>query len=70
MSLEIDAIYENGVLKLDGPLPLDEKQRVHVTIQVKPSRVKQSYGLIGWKGAAKEIDRVALDPEFGIEESP
>ena len=34
MSLEVEATYENGVLKLDKPLPLDEYERV--TVVVKP----------------------------------
>jgi predicted DNA-binding antitoxin AbrB/MazE fold protein len=29
----IDAIYENGMLKLPAPLPLPEKSHVTVTIQ-------------------------------------
>ena len=33
MSLETQAIYENGSLKLDHPLPLDEQQRVRVVVQ-------------------------------------
>ena len=32
----IDAIYENGVLKLPAPLALPEKAHVTVTIQTQP----------------------------------
>ena len=32
MSMEISATYENGVLKLDNPIPLAEHQRVKVTV--------------------------------------
>ena len=69
MSLEIDATYENGVLKLDKPLPLHEKQRVKVTIEEfeKPGL---TFGLIGWVGDPDVVRRIALDPEFGIQESP
>jgi len=67
--LEIEAIYENGVLKPIRPLPLEEYQFVHVTIQVKTSRIRQSAGLIRWKGPAEELERVAIDPEFGPEEN-
>jgi predicted DNA-binding antitoxin AbrB/MazE fold protein len=70
MNLEVEATYENGILKLDQPLPLTEKQRVRVSIQAKTSRVKQSYGLMGWTGDPKVIEQIALDPELGIEESP
>ncbi len=33
MTLTIEATYENGMLKLDGPLPLKERERVRVTVQ-------------------------------------
>jgi predicted DNA-binding antitoxin AbrB/MazE fold protein len=32
----VEAIYENGTLKLAGPLPLREKARVVVTVQTTP----------------------------------
>jgi predicted DNA-binding antitoxin AbrB/MazE fold protein len=68
--LEIEAVYENGVLKPAQPLSLEEHQHVHLTIQIKTSRIRQSAGLIRWKGSAEELERIAIDPEFGIEESP
>lgn len=67
---EIEAIYENGVLKPTEALPLQEHQQVRLTIHVKPSRIRQSAGLIRWQGCAEELERIAIDPEFGIEESP
>jgi predicted DNA-binding antitoxin AbrB/MazE fold protein len=67
---QVEAIYENGVLKLDQPLPLGEQQRVRITIHESVSRAKRSYGLIGWKGDPEVLRQIALDPEFGIEESP
>ena len=33
MALEAEAIYENGILKLDKPLPLGEHERVTVRIE-------------------------------------
>ena len=38
MSIEISATYENGVLKLDNPIPLEEHQRVKVTVHEEISR--------------------------------
>jgi len=32
MSFELEAVYENGMLKLDRPLPLVEHQRVKVVV--------------------------------------
>jgi predicted DNA-binding antitoxin AbrB/MazE fold protein len=68
--LEIEAVYENGVLKPTQPLPLEECQHVRLTIQVKTSRIRQSAGLIRWKGSAEELEGIAINPDFGIEESP
>ncbi len=70
MSLETGAVYENGVLKLEHPVALENGQRVRVTIHPTGSRVSQSYGLMQWKGDPKLIAHAALVPEFGIQESP
>jgi len=70
MTIEITATYENGVLRLDQPLPLDEKQRVRVTVETEKSRAEQSYGLLGWTGDPKLVEQAALDPDLGILESP
>ncbi len=70
MSLEVDAVYENGVLRPDRQLPLDERQRVKVTVREETSRIRRSYGLIGWTGDAEVLRRVAEDDEFGSLESP
>jgi predicted DNA-binding antitoxin AbrB/MazE fold protein len=36
MTATIEAIYENGMLRLSRPLPLEEKAQVMVTVQTKP----------------------------------
>ena len=70
MGLEISAIYENGTLKLERELALEKGQRVILTIHPVSGRVKRSYGLIGSKLGAEELQRAAEDPEFGIVEGP
>jgi predicted DNA-binding antitoxin AbrB/MazE fold protein len=74
MPITIEATYEDGVLKPAGPLPFSEHEKVRVTIDAeaawRASRVRATYGLLGWKGDAETIRRVAVDPEFGIEEAP
>jgi predicted DNA-binding antitoxin AbrB/MazE fold protein len=70
MSLEIEAMYENGVLKPDVPLPLEERQRVKVTVHEATSRIRRSYGLMGWTGDPEVVRRIAEDDEFGVLESP
>ena len=55
MTIDVDAIYEDGVLKPDRPLALKEKTKVHVTIEAKaeetPAKENDS---TGWKA----IDRL------------
>lgn len=36
MTLSVGAVYENGVLRLDRPVNLADKTRVHVTIESEP----------------------------------
>ena len=68
--LEIDTVYENGTLKLPRQLPLTEGQKVTITIHPVAGVVKRSYGLLQANLAAKELERIAMDPELGILESP
>ena len=70
MSLEFEATYENGMLKLDEPLPFQERERILVSVKSKTSRVDESYGLIGWTGDPEVLRRIAEDDETGILESP
>ena len=68
MSLEIDATYENGVLKPDLPLPLKDRQRVKVTVHEEMSRIRRSYGMMGWTGDPQILRKIAEDDEFsGLE---
>lgn len=70
MSIVVEATYENGVLKPEKPLPLADREKVQITVHTAVSRVRATYGLLGWSGDAETIQRVALDPEFSIEECP
>ncbi len=70
MSLKVEATYEDGVLKLDKPLPLKAHERV--TIEVTPKKMslaRQHAGFMKWTGDPADIRRIAEDPEFGIYES-
>lgn len=69
MSITVEAIYENGVLKPTQPLPLKEQERVEVVIKPKGSWVEETAGLIGWTGSHEELRYFALDPELDPEES-
>ena len=63
MPLEVEATYENGVLKLDQPLPLEEHQRVKVLVNEKISRTQRTYGLVRWTGSQEALDYLIHDPE-------
>jgi predicted DNA-binding antitoxin AbrB/MazE fold protein len=56
MSLEAEATYENGVLKLDKPLPLGEHERVTVRITPQVGHIRLSAGLIPWKADVKALE--------------
>ena len=78
MTYQIQATYEDGVLKFDEVLPLKEHERVLVTIQPQTAhsqpdptwtlRTRQCYGLIGWTGDPQVLRKIAEDDEYGLEE--
>ena len=70
MTLTISAIYENGVLKPSQPLPFRERETVSVTVQTPSNWVDETYGILGWKGDSDELHRLALSPDFDIEDTP
>lgn len=76
MTLTIEAVYENGVLKPSQPLPLKENERVRLSIHKASDvrsamdAVERSHGVIRWIGDRETLRRIAEDDEFGILESP
>jgi predicted DNA-binding antitoxin AbrB/MazE fold protein len=54
--ITIKAVYEDGVLKPEEPLPLAEHERVTVAIFIGPSRAEESAGLIQWNGSVEDLD--------------
>jgi len=62
MGLEIVAVYESGVLKLERELPLENGQKVLLTIHPPGGRAKKSYGLMGWTGPPEDLEQL-LGPE-------
>ena len=42
MSITVDAVYENGMLKLNEPLPLEEHEAVRVTVEPAATRAAAS----------------------------
>jgi predicted DNA-binding antitoxin AbrB/MazE fold protein len=76
MTITTEAVYENGMLKLERALPLAENERVEVTVRSKdlPKRdtqqaeaaARSSFGILGWKGDHETLQRLldeADEPE-------
>ncbi len=70
MTITVEATYENGTLKLDQPLPIQEHEKVTVMIRPAISLARQTAGMVPWTGDAETLERMVRDPEFGILESP
>lgn len=69
MSIGVEATYENGVLKLDQPLPFEERERLVLSIRAKSSHVEKFYGRLKWTGDPEVLRHIAEDDELGIQES-
>jgi predicted DNA-binding antitoxin AbrB/MazE fold protein len=72
MAITIEAVYENGCLRPVKALPLGiEGKPVWLTLHIDAEEdwVQKAYGLIGWTGDAETVSRVALDPEFDLDEA-
>jgi predicted DNA-binding antitoxin AbrB/MazE fold protein len=62
MTITAEATYENGVLRPDKPLPLNERQRVRVRVEVGLTWAERTAGLMGFKGSAEEAEYFAMSP--------
>lgn len=63
MSLEVEATYENGVFKPSQELPLQEGQKVKLTIQPVGSAAKRFCGSLRWTRDPEELQRFLNDPD-------
>jgi predicted DNA-binding antitoxin AbrB/MazE fold protein len=70
MTITVDATFTNGVLRPDRPLALPDNTRVRIVVESAESAVDRTAGILPWKGEPAQLEQVALDPEFGISESP
>ncbi len=69
MTLTVEAIYENGVLKPLQPLPLKDQERVEVTVRSASDWVSETAGMIKWSGGHDALRRLAEDVEFDPQEN-
>jgi predicted DNA-binding antitoxin AbrB/MazE fold protein len=66
MAIVVEAVYEDGVLKPDSPLPLEEHEKVRLTVEPQTRS--------GWTRAiipcrdAELIEQVALDKDLEYEQ--
>ncbi len=53
MTITVEAVYEGGVLRPAEPLPLQEHEKVTLTVRTGKTRAEQTAGLMGWTGSAE-----------------
>jgi predicted DNA-binding antitoxin AbrB/MazE fold protein len=70
MTITVEATYENGTLKLSQPLPLNEHEKVQVTVQAGQSLAERTAGMMGWKGSTEVAEFFATDPELSFPPTP
>ncbi len=62
MGITVEAVYENGTLKAERPLPLQEHEKVRVTVDRHPSLAEQCYGMLPSRLAKQQ----GKDPGFAV----
>lgn len=70
MAITVEAVYENGVLKPEQPLPLKEHEKVRIHIEPELTWAERTAGMLQWSGDLKDLHRIAEDDEFSLLESP
>ena len=68
MAITVEAVYENGVLRLSEPLPWKDGERVRVAVSSLDSPLLKAYGIMGFKGTAEEAEYFATHPDLLPEE--
>jgi predicted DNA-binding antitoxin AbrB/MazE fold protein len=71
MTIDVDAVYEDGVLKPERPLALKEKARVHVTIEARAEQAlpaKDDDDPTGWK-AIEALRGIVKDAPLDMAEN-
>jgi len=64
MSITVDAVYENGALKLAAPLPLKEHEEVRVTVHSGKNWEEHAAGTMGFTGSAEKAEYFARSPDL------
>lgn len=64
MPMTVEAIYENGVLTPSLPLPLQDQQKVMITVHLGTTWAQRTAGIMGWAGSTELANYIATDPEL------
>ena len=68
--VDVEAVYEHGALRLPRELPLQEGQKVNITIHPTSSPAQRRRGLIHWKGSQQDLDYLILSEDNDPLEAP
>ena len=68
MTIGVNAVYEDGVLKPERPLALKDKAKVHVTIEARAEEAPARDDPTGWKTADELIGFIKGGPKGPIGE--
>jgi predicted DNA-binding antitoxin AbrB/MazE fold protein len=63
LTITVDAIYENGVLRPIQPLALKEQEQVRVTVEPKTSWAERTAGMLGWNRSHEELEQVLAEAD-------
>ncbi len=64
MPIDIEAVYENGVLKPAQPLPLQEHERVFVRVRSRTSEIRKTAGIIPFSAVKDCFDEAHSSSAF------
>lgn len=63
MSLQVEVVYENGTLKPSRDLPLQEGQKLTITIEAVGGAAQRFCGSLLWTRDPEELRRYLNDPD-------
>lgn len=70
MTISIDAIYQNGVLRPLEPLPLIDNARVRITVDSDTTWADITAGMVPRPGDPSVVEEIAMGADFELGESP
>ena len=61
--INVEAIYEHGTLKLPQELPLQDGQKVTITIHPVGRAVERLAGSVPWHGSVEDLDYLIMSDD-------